>query len=99
MLKSIRALGPHPIVRLLSPPMCMPAFGVLFSFFSLLWGELNILIPPQGAIYLVTQLGLGLPDPNPNPKPNPNANLHLEKSPLPVIASQLVEMGVYESTT
>ena len=98
--QSIRALCPHPIARLLSPPLCIPAFEVFFSlFFSLLLWERYFLLPPQTAIYLVTQLGLGLPDLNPLPKPNPNANLHLKNLPLPVIASQLVEMEIYESTT
>ena len=62
-------------------------------------GGRNFPLSPRAAIYLVTPLGLGLPHPNPNPKPNPNTNLRLKKLPPPVIASQLVEMGVYESMT
>ena len=37
--QSIWALGPRPITRPLSLPLCMSAFGAFFSFFSLLWGR------------------------------------------------------------
>ena len=83
-----------------SAPVHACLWSLLFFLFFVIGGGGGgyFPLPPQVAVYLVTQLGLGLPDPNPNPKPNPNDNLHLKKLPLPIIASQVLEIGVYEST-